>query len=121
MVDEIPDGEPDPDDFAGKIVHFSESTWDRIDNHYASARAEERADEFASATRESYLQGFTDACQEANTLRVLRSWAEEQRDQAREMYDETGEHEDLVRYHTYVELLIKIAEMGCLPRDDDDP
>lgn len=82
---------------------------------------DERADEFAEIQRRAFLAGFEAAADESQGFRHLRQWLVEQRDDAKEQYAESG-HEDRmmhIRYLTFVDVLVKLSEMGCRPSDED--
>lgn len=80
---------------------------------------DERADEFAEIQRRAFKAGFEAAADESATFRHLRTWLEEQRDDAKAQYEERDgdDHMMHTRYLTFREVLVKLHEMGCVPED----
>ena len=81
---------------------------------------EDKADEFAAEQRRAFISGFEAAADESQNFNYLREWLEEQRDEAREEYEETDDSEALARYHTFIDVLVKIDEIGCAPNDETE-
>lgn len=81
---------------------------------------DEQADEFAGLQHQAFLAGFEAAAEESENFRHLRRWIENQRDDARQRHDESGDVERLAEYHAYVAVLIKLSEMGCGPDEVED-
>lgn len=79
--------------------------------------AREHAETFAEEQRHAFLAGFEAAVQEAESFTELREWLPLARDEARENYEDDDDHMQLARYHAFVEVLVKLAELGC--RMDD--
>jgi len=96
---------------------MSDQHRDLHDDAHAEWR-EERADEFAAIQRRAFKAGFEAAAAESENFRHLRAWLEEEREHARERMDE--DIGDQARYYTLVNVLVKLAEIGCEPVDDDD-
>lgn len=94
---------------------------DLHDDAYKEWR-DERADEFAALQRRAFKAGFEAAADESQSFRHLRTWLEEQRDEAMRKYEER-EDDDMMfaRQMMCKELLVKLSEMGCLPDDNTDP
>jgi hypothetical protein len=80
---------------------------------------EQKATEYAENQRAAFMAGFEAAAQEGKEFRHLRTWLEEQRDEARERHEETGDSSDHAEYHAYVSVLVKLSEMGCDPTEND--
>lgn len=82
---------------------------------------DERADEFAAIQRRAFLAGFEAAADESAEFRHLRTWLEEQRDEAKEKDTERdgGDRMMAVRAQTFSEVLVKLHEMGCTPEKTD--
>lgn len=80
---------------------------------------DERADEFAAIQRRAFKAGFEAAAEESKQFRLLREWLEAQRDEAHERFDETDDINDFARYQAYVDVLVRLSEMGCQPTDDE--
>ncbi len=81
---------------------------------------EDKADEFAAEQRRAFIAGFETAASESQNFNHLREWLEEQRDEAREEYEETDDSEALARYHAFIDVLVKIDEIGCAPNDESE-
>lgn len=79
---------------------------------------DERADEFAAIQRRAFKAGFEAAAEESKQFRLLREWLEAQRDEAHKRYDEDAEPKDFVQYMAFVDVLVKLSEMGCESTDD---
>lgn len=78
---------------------------------------DEATKQFVQEQRRAFLAGFEAAADESEQFNLLRQWLEEQRDEAKERYDEHEEHSDFVQYHAYRDVLVKLSEMGCRPND----
>lgn len=76
---------------------------------------ENRADEFAEIQRRAFKAGFEAAADESQNFQLLREWLERERDKAHKQYEETDNHNDFVRYMSFVDTLVKLSEMGCEP------
>jgi len=74
---------------------------------------ENRADEFVGIQRDAFLAGFEAAASESKTFNLLREWVEEERDDRREQYKQTDEAGYEGEYFAYVNVLVKLSEMGC--------
>jgi len=79
---------------------------------------ENAADEYIQAQRQAFLDGFEAAAQEGEEFTHLREWLEEQRDEAKERYEESDDKEDFAQYHAFVAVLVKISEMGNHPEEN---
>jgi len=81
----------------------------------------ERADEFAAIQRRAFLAGFEAAADESETFRHLRSWLEEERDEAVRKYEESdGDEMMFARSLAFRDVLVKLHEMGCAPEEVTD-
>lgn len=81
---------------------------------------DERADEFAEIQRRAFLAGFEAAADESESFRHLRRWLEEQRDEAKEKYEQRDDdHLMHSRYLTFRDVLVKLHEMGCAPEPEE--
>lgn len=82
---------------------------------------DERADKFVQLQRRAFLAGFEAAADESREFRHLRTWVEEQRDEAarKEQEREDG-HMMTARRMAFSELLVKLHEMGNPPEEDAD-
>lgn len=79
---------------------------------------DEKATEYAENQRAAFMAGFEAAAREGKPFNQLREWLEEQRDEALERYEEHGQDSDSVRRMTYIEVLVKLSEMGNSPEED---
>ena len=95
-------------------------TFDRLNQRIASEEFEAATDEYVQAQRRAFLDGLSAAAAEAGEFRHLREWLEEQRDEARQRYNETDETDELARCHAYISVLVKLSEIGCVPEDGGD-
>lgn len=84
---------------------------------------DEAADDFAAAQRKAFLAGFEAAAAEGKEFQHLRTWLEEQRDEAHRQHEDRGDETYLARRLAFIEVLTKLSEMGCYPEeaDEDDP
>lgn len=82
---------------------------------------EDEADEFAAEQRRAFVAGFESAANESQNFNHLREWLENERDEAREEYEETDDVDDVARWHTFIDVLVKLDEIGCAPNDDTEP
>lgn len=80
---------------------------------------DERADEFAGIQRRAFLTGFEAAADEASEFRHLRTWLEEQRDEAAEKRQRSEDGDSMMhaRELAFSEVLVKLHEMGCAPEE----
>lgn len=85
----------------------------RIPEKAASENAEKLADEYAMAQRDAFIHGYKAAAAESESLRQLREWAETQRDEAREEYEESDDPMYIGRRLAFIEMLTRLSEMGC--------
>ena len=81
---------------------------------------EQRTDEYVQAQRRAFLDGFETAAKESEEFNLLRRWLEEQRDIAGEKYEKSGDDDFFVRRLAFIEVLVKLSEMGCMPDVDDN-
>jgi hypothetical protein len=81
---------------------------------------QQAADEFIQAQRRAFLDGFETAAKESREFNLLRKWLEEQRDEADRRYREQDDDHALIRRMTFIEVLVKLSEMGCRPSEDGD-
>lgn len=96
---------------------MTDSYRDLHDDAYREWR-EHRADEFVAIQRRSFKAGFEAAASESQNFNHLRTWLEEQRDDAKQQLDgDNGDHLDRMRYLTFVDVLVKLSEMGCDPHE----
>lgn len=79
----------------------------------------EKATEYAKNQRAAFMAGFEAAAKEGKEWNYLRQWLEEQRDSAKKQYEEFDDIDDFVRYHAYVDVLVKLSEMGNQSEDTD--
>lgn len=80
---------------------------------------DEKATEYMENQRAAFMAGFEAAAKEGEQFRLLREWLTERRDEAKERHDETGDIDDFAQYHAFVEVLVKLSEMGCDPTEND--
>lgn len=81
---------------------------------------EQKATEYAENQRAAFLAGFEAAAKEGKQWNILRKWLQEQRDEATEQYEKYERHDDFVRRMAYVEVLVKLSEMGNPPEESTD-
>lgn len=81
---------------------------------------EDEADEFAAEQRRAFVAGFESAANESQNFNHLREWLENERDEAREKYEETDDIDDVARWHAFIDVLMKIDEIGCAPNDETE-
>jgi hypothetical protein len=74
---------------------------------------EEQADEYAKHQRKAFMAGFEAAANEGKEFRLLREWCEKERDLAQKRYEENENHDDFVRRMAFVDVLVKLSEIGC--------
>jgi len=79
---------------------------------------EHAADEYTQAQRRAFKAGFEAAAKEADGFEHLARWVRNERDEAREQYDEHGNHEDIARYYTLLDVLGKLVAMDAYPLDE---
>jgi len=78
---------------------------------------DQTTDEFIQLQRRAFLAGFEAAADESQNFRHLRQWLEEQRDSANQQWKETDDTMSRVRGMAFSEVLVKLHEMGCAPKD----
>jgi hypothetical protein len=81
---------------------------------------QQAADDYAQAQRRAFLDGFETAAKESREFNLLRTWLEEQRDEAERQYREQDDDQAFTRRMTFIEVLVKLSEMGCHPSEDGD-
>jgi len=81
---------------------------------------EQAAEDYAAAQRQAFKDGFQTAAKESEGFEYLARWVRQERDEARERYDEYGNHEDIARYYTLLDVLGKLSAIDCYPIDNDD-
>jgi len=74
---------------------------------------ENRADEFVGIQRDAFLAGFEAAASESEDFRHLRGWLGEERDEAKTKQEENDDSLMFARYLAFVDVLVKLSEMGC--------
>lgn len=80
---------------------------------------EQAADEYVQAQRRAFLDGFETAAREGEEFALLREWLEDKRDEAAERHEQTEDSDDLAQRMAYINVLVKLSEMGCRPEEDD--
>lgn len=78
------------------------------------------AGEFVAEQRTAFLAGYKAAAEESKQFHQLREWLRQKRDEAEREYDDRGDDMDFVRRLTYIEVLVKLSEIGCQPTEDGD-
>lgn len=83
---------------------------------------DDMADEYVQAQRRAFLDGFEAAADEAETFRHLRDWLEAERDEAKANHKKSDGNDRFshVRYLTFVDVLVKLHQMGCEPEETTD-
>lgn len=99
---------------------MSNSSRDLHDDAHREWR-DECVEEFAAIQRRAFKAGFEAAATESKQFRHLRQWLEEQRDEAEARYGEADEATALARRMAFVNVLVKLSEMGCEPENAGDP
>jgi len=80
----------------------------------------DKAEEYISAQRKSFLAGFEAAVDESKEFRQLREWLEDERDRAAAQYDDTGDDMMFARRLAFVDVLVKLSEIGCRAEDSNE-
>lgn len=79
---------------------------------------QQATDDYVQGQRQAFLAGFEAAAAEGQQFHRLRTWLKEQRDAAKDRYDETDDFAYLHRRDAFLEVLVKLSEMGNLPDED---
>lgn len=83
---------------------------------------EDTTDQFIQCQRKAFLAGFEAAAHEAESFNRLRDWCQEKRDDARERSQERDDVHGKMAFaecNAYVQVLVKLSEMGCKPEESD--
>jgi hypothetical protein len=78
-----------------------------------------KATDYMENQRAAFIAGFEAAASEAEEFRELRKWLEEERDKAKSNHDDGGDKLEFARYMAFVDVLIKLSEMGCESTSND--
>lgn len=83
--------------------------------------AREHAMEFQDQQYNAFLAGFKAAAAEGESFSELRNWLETQRDNAQQRIEESEDGDDMMfaRRMAFVEVLVKLSEMGCHSEETD--
>jgi hypothetical protein len=82
---------------------------------------EDKADEFAAEQRRAFIAGFEAAASESQNFNCLVEWLEKERDEAHEEFEETDDDQMFARYLAFIDVLVKIDDIGCAPNDETEP
>jgi len=74
-------------------------------------------EDYVQAQRRAFLDGFETATRESEQFDLFRKWLETQRDIAECRYDKSGDNIHYAKYQAYVDVLVKLSEIGNRPND----